>query len=76
MAEHTPTTSDIRQQYIKDYDVFGRVTHDVRASDEFDRWLCEVKAHVWDEGKDAVARAFLRDAEPLKNPYREEADHE
>lgn len=64
MSEYTPTTEEVRNRYLSE--VFPE------DEAEFDRWLAQVKAQVWDEGH---TRCFHVENphNPVKgNPYREE----
>lgn len=58
--EYTPTTDDVRRHYSNWVEEYGG---DKTGPDEFDRWLAEVKATVWEEGFHA-GRGF-----DISNPY-------
>lgn len=59
--EYTPTTQEVRNHYL--------ALDEDRA--EFDRWLAQVRADVWDEGADAGAEyEQSRLGNPPVNPYR------
>ena len=60
MTDYTPTTNQVREQFTREEPPqIGTVTEKGRA---FNRWLEQVKAEAWEEGK--------RAARPL--PTREE----
>ena len=60
MSDYTPTTEEVRRSWERPYWEPSR-------GKEFDRWLAEVKAQVWDdawkEGSEYPKENF--------NPYRE-----
>ena len=62
MSDYTPTTEDVREAYASWSDAYP----------EFDRWLAEVKAQVWDEAYTEGYRHGTCDVEPSDNPYRGE----
>jgi hypothetical protein len=69
VAEHTPTTDDVRRAYA-----FSNVPH---GSAEFGRWLHEERAAAVEEFKrrmrvDGTIPSWTVDR--VANPYREEAD--
>ena len=60
----TPSTGlmrDIYANYVAEY------SND--SWEEFDRWLNEVKAEVWDDGANAGYIDARLGHEPLRNPY-------
>jgi len=73
VSDYTPTTEEVRNSYASWSDAYP----------EFDRWLAEVKAQVWDEaerrGRDneralMMCQAQLRPSNSavlIKNPYRQ-----
>jgi hypothetical protein len=61
MGDYTPTTEQIRKGLLTGY----------VSDSEFDRWLAEVKAQVWEEGQDAELERPA-DEPPRSNPYRGE----
>ncbi len=62
MTDYTPTTEEVWRAYINwEYGGPGA---------EFDRWLAEVKAEVWQEGFDRGVLFF--NAGDERNPYRQE----
>jgi hypothetical protein len=78
MSEYTPTTEEVRADYIDggwgpDGSLYGD-----NDSGQFDRWLAGVKAQAWEEGAAHVAlacgviddatKSWLDDGD---NPYRE-----
>ena len=68
---YTPTTAVVRTDYIR-----TQFTDVDKAGEEFDRWLAEVKAEVWEEGMYAgKADDYFGDPD---NPYRQKgaADHD
>lgn len=70
MSEYTPTTEEVRDSY--DYQ-FTLGMNDISQIAEFDRWLAQVKAQVWDEGFDGgVDHCVLK--QNVFNPYREETE--
>ena len=76
MSDYTPTTEEVRGAFVVGCDFsnhLGAGSDDLSdaSSPEFDRWLNEVKAQVWEEGwhtgnKDSDG------LQPTVNPYREE----
>ena len=78
MSDYTPTTEDIRAGWEYATAVIGD-----EGTAQFDRWLAEVKAQVWDEaerrGRDneralMMCQAQLRPSNSavlIKNPYRQ-----
>jgi hypothetical protein len=68
IADYTPTTGDVRARYVRDHGA-----HFVSDWAEFDRWLAEVKAQVWEEGYTAGdADAHTENRLDMANPYRGE----
>ena len=65
MDDFTPTTEDVRESYTYFRGTIPTVEH----AAEFDRWLNEVKAEVWEDGANAGYVDALLDHEPLRNPY-------
>lgn len=72
MSEYTPTTDEVRASYSWDR-VYGSDDRD-ESRIEFDRWLAQVKAEVWDEGFLLATRNNPNKPHPMLsyNPYREE----
>jgi len=66
MADYTPTTEEIRSQYLWLGGMDGEL-----GEEQFDRWLAEVKAQAWEEGQDAELERPA-DEPPRSNPYRGE----
>ena len=70
MSDYTPTTEEVRNRYLSE--VFPE------DEAEFDRWLSQVKAAVWDEAIEAqletqsAVRGITIQIAP--NPYREEIE--
>lgn len=62
MEDFTPTTEDVRLIWI-----ISQTGCKARA--EFDRWLNEVKAEVWEEGAYSGYDDALADRETMRNPY-------
>ena len=69
--EYTPTTAQVRAQWLEAYLV------DAMGDAAFDRFLAEVRAEAWDEGHAAHLswtlprpRRSARQAEPPMNPHR------
>ena len=63
---YTPTTEVVRTDYIR-----TQFTDVDKAGEEFDRWLAEVKAEVWDEGY-VIGMLVAMGANTQTNPYRQE----
>ena len=65
---YTPTTEEVRNTFSAATWEWGATTLD-DAEQEFDRWLAEVKAQAWEEGK----TAGFEDAWGTRavNPYRQ-----
>ena len=71
---YTPTTEEVREVYRgclvqTDTNIYSFVD-EAQADGEFDRWLAEVKAEVWQEGFDRGVLFF--NAGDERNPYRQE----
>ena len=64
MSEYTPTTEEVRKGYAGAL-YLSEVPRD--RSEEFDRWLAEVKEQAWDEG----FREGLDGDRGDPNPYRQ-----
>ena len=68
MGEYTPTTDEVRAQWGYNYPDYDNTDK------QFDRWLAEVKAEVWEQGFfDGVDHALWK-IKFDKNPYREERE--
>ena len=65
MDDYTPSTEDVRESYTYFRGTIPTVEHEA----EFDRWLNEVKAEVWEDGTNAGYVDALLGHEPLRNPY-------
>ena len=65
MDDYTPTTLEVRESYTYFRGTIPTVEHEA----EFDRWLNEVKAEVWEEGVNTGYVDALLGHEPLRNPY-------
>ena len=61
----TPTTLEVRESYTYFRGTIPTVEHEA----EFDRWLNEVKAEVWEEGTNAGYEDALAGRETMRNPY-------
>ena len=74
MTDYTPTTEEVRKGYAGAL-YLSDVPRD--RSEEFDRWLTEVKREVWDEAVNQVIATVRCDSEDItwfnKNPYRQES---
>lgn len=66
MTDYTPTTEEVRNRYLSE--VFPE------DEAEFDRWLTQIKAEAWDEGKEYGERRANREIPFQLNPYREETE--
>ena len=71
MSDYTPTTEEVRN-------TFWLGQHSVSDSDwanseaDFNKWLTEVKAQVWEEGVLTEWTGFARENDILSaNPYRQ-----
>ena len=60
MADYTPTTEDIRNDFARDGKEYAL---------KFDRWLFEMQEDAWDRGYQAGVVDFA--AEGTDNPYRQ-----
>lgn len=75
MTDYTPTTADVEDAWCSRWDgehswASGEELRGYEA--EFDRWLKQVKAEAWDEGR---AAGWAEDcAYDAPNPYRQETD--
>lgn len=53
MTDYTPTTDEVREEYVygaQEVDLDGQVVVSFDEADaRFDRWLASVKAEAWDE---------------------------
>lgn len=66
---YTPTTDEVRAQWGYNYPDYDNTP------EEFDRWLAQVKAEVWDEcGQDIHGDHYPDTETYLRNPYREETE--
>ena len=65
MDDYTPTTLEVRESYTYFRGTIPLVEH----AAEFDRWLNEVKAEVWEEVVNMGYVDALLGHEPLRNPY-------
>jgi len=72
VSDYTPTTEEVRNK-------FWLGEHSVSKSEwaiseaEFNRWLTELKAQVWEEGVLTEWTGFARDKDIISaNPYRGE----
>lgn len=72
MSEYTPTTEDIRNYWIAQ-GIKRSSKRDRRAAD-FDRWLAEVKADAWEDGKEYGDKRANREIPFQSNPYLEETE--
>jgi len=77
VSDYTPTTEDIRAGWEYATAVIGD-----EGTAQFDRWLAEVKAQVWEEGFDAGERdvhehelTHWDDSDCIQNPYRQGEEH-
>lgn len=72
MDEYTPTTEEIREGYVG---LPADAYSDPLVSAEFDRWLADHDAAIWEQGKFAMI-AYQQGARSKipypKNPYRGE----
>lgn len=73
-TEYTPSTEEVRELY---WAVSGTPRRDSQSWDEFDRWLNEERAKVWDEAIQETYRCgwyqdFSRDDMLGRNPYRKD----
>lgn len=84
MTEYVPTLKEVREGY-QSYIISGKSAKEKRA--EFDRWLNEIRAEAWDEGRQAEELGWTHawdghTAEPdefcdeckVENPYRNPAE--
>lgn len=69
MSEHTPTTEDVREWYAETIDMYESAHRDPKRVAQFDRWLAQVKAEVWDQGHSA---GYPYVPKPVANPYSPE----
>lgn len=65
MSDYTPTTEDVRISYVCQRESIYGIHHD---GAEFDRWLTEVKAEAWEEGRLSQYLEYPRIAKK-DNPY-------
>ena len=79
MSEYTPTTENIRQTFAY---VRAGLDHDDGYPfvmefhvEAFDRWLAQVKAEAWGEGRRSGVQDLWFNIKPSRpNPYREETE--
>lgn len=65
-------TEEVRAAYQATDDGLDYKQRFFERGSEFDRWLDEVKAAVWDEGVKAVTESEIRAKKvKLSNPYRD-----
>ena len=75
MSEYTPITDDVALAYIHAANGDTWVSGKARAlRAEFDRWLKQVKAEAWDEGKEYGERRANREIPFQSNPYLEDTE--
>ena len=85
MSDYTPTTDDVEDAWCSRFDseyhwAVGEELQGYRA--EFDRWMEQVKAKAWEEGKRAGLRqSDWEHADPTTlyvavNPYRQTRETE
>lgn len=66
MTDYTPTTKEVRDQWMKSYrDIWG-VPGLRTLRKRFDRWLAGVKADAYDEALQDAGVSPI----PVRNPYR------
>ena len=71
MNEYVPITDDVALAYIHAANGDTWVSGKARAlQEEFDRWLKQIKAEAWDEGKEYGERRANREIPFQLNPYR------
>ena len=81
MSDYTPTTEEVRAAFRKG----SRLGWNSRRGRLFDRWLEQVQAEVWDEGRNAFPVIYGEDHDVYcseyecfcgiyVNPYREETE--
>ena len=76
MSDYTPTTEEVRYKYSwwTDKNLVARGVEPTDTKAEFDRWLAEVKAQAWEEGKQVAEDHYVPgidcDCFPA-NPYRQ-----
>lgn len=72
VTEYTPPTEQVRMVFWSWMTMNHKARNIAPADhyDEFDRWLAEVKAQAWYEGRDAEAERLP--ATTVLNPYRGE----
>jgi len=70
VSGYTPTTEEVRKAWA------DWVTTDWLATEQFDRWLAEVKAQAWEEGYDDGYVDGSCDRERADNPYRQGENNE
>ena len=80
MSDYTPTTEEVRNQYVFSASVIDetRFVDPTQGEAEFDRWLAEVKAEAWEEGEsdgrwneEHQAMIERGNREAIANPYRQ-----
>lgn len=75
MTDYTPTTEEVRKQYVFSASVIDGTSFvdPTQGEAEFDRWLSGVKAQVWEEGyAHGNADAFTEARLDRDNPYLQE----
>ena len=68
MSDYTPTTEEVRQGYVSLSKLNLKDPYHAIVSEWFDRWLAEVKAQAWEEGRQSQYQEYPRIAE-VDNPY-------
>ena len=64
---YTPTTEEVRESYV----LMQRCISYPNPDAEFDRWLAEVKAQVWEEAYMTGVSDVIADKGATMNPYRQ-----
>lgn len=68
MSKYTPSTDIVRAKYRYPLET-------PRNDAEFNRWLDEVKAEAWDEGKEDAMRGLdIHGDTDAENPYRKQEE--
>jgi len=70
MTEYTPTTEEVRHQFVAAEWLSNGVP--LATYEVFDRWLQSVKAEAWERGVDetCASYAIVRTRGYVENPYK------
>ena len=71
MSDYTPTTEEVRDGWVRIINEDGSPSMLRISPEDFDRWLAEVKAQVWEEAYMTGVSDVIADKGATMNPYRQ-----